>query len=76
MPQGERSLLRIIQQRLGTSRQFMTYSQPSLARTWLFLLEEHSDRGKHVVDEKRADVESAVRAGREAVKERIEKYSS
>lgn len=37
-------------------------------------LDEVIERGKHFVDEKRADVESAVRAGREAVKERIDKY--
>lgn len=37
-------------------------------------LDEVLERGKHFVDEKRADVESAVRAGREAVKERIDKY--
>jgi gas vesicle protein len=39
-------------------------------------LDEFIERGKDFVEEKRADVESAVRAGREAVKERVEKHSS
>ncbi|NGZ94996.1 MAG: hypothetical protein CV089_02480 [Nitrospira sp. WS110] len=39
-------------------------------------LDEVIERGKHFVEEKRADVESAVRTGREAVKERMERFSS
>jgi len=39
-------------------------------------LDELIEQGKSFVEEKRADVESAVRAGREAVKERMEKFSS
>lgn len=37
-------------------------------------LDEVIERGKHFVEEKRADVEAAVKSGREAVKERIQKY--
>jgi gas vesicle protein len=36
-------------------------------------LDEVIERGKHFVDERRADVEAAVKAGREAMKERMEK---
>ncbi len=39
-------------------------------------LDEVIERGKQFVDEKRADVEAAVKAGREAFKEKMEKYSS
>jgi len=39
-------------------------------------LDEVIERGKHFVAEKRADVEAAVKAGREAMKERMEKCSS
>lgn len=37
-------------------------------------LDEVIERGKHFVDERRADVEAALKAGREAMKERKEKY--
>jgi gas vesicle protein len=37
-------------------------------------LDEVIERGKHFVDERRADVEAAVRAGRDAMKERMDKY--
>lgn len=39
-------------------------------------LDEVIERGKHFVAEKRADVEAAIKAGREATKERMEKCSS
>ncbi len=39
-------------------------------------LDEVIERGKQFVDEKRADVEAAVKAGREAFKEKMEKCSS
>ena len=39
-------------------------------------LDEVIERGKQFMDEKRADVEAAVKAGREAFKEKMEKYSS
>ena len=39
-------------------------------------LDEVIERGKQFVDEKRADVEAAVKAGREAFKEKMEKRSS
>lgn len=39
-------------------------------------LDELIERGRDFVEEKRTDVEAAVRAGREAVKERMEKFSS
>ena len=39
-------------------------------------LDEVIERGKHFVEEKRADVEAAVKAGREAMKERMEKCCS
>ncbi|MBX3302979.1 MAG: YtxH domain-containing protein [Nitrospira sp.] len=37
-------------------------------------LDEVIERGKHFVEERRADVEAAVKAGRDAMKERVEKY--
>ena len=37
-------------------------------------LDEVLERGKHFVDEKRADMEAAVTSGRDAIKERLEKY--
>jgi gas vesicle protein len=36
-------------------------------------LDEVIERGKHFVDERRADVEAALKAGREAMKERKDK---
>lgn len=39
-------------------------------------LDEVIESGKQFVDEKRADVEAAVKAGREAFKEKMEKCSS
>ena len=36
-------------------------------------LDEVIERGKHFVAEKRADVEAAVKAGKEAMKEKMEK---
>lgn len=39
-------------------------------------LDEVIERGKHFVEERRADVEAALQAGREAMKERKEKHSS
>lgn len=39
-------------------------------------LDETIERGKHYLAEKRADVEAAVKAGREAMKERLEHKSS
>jgi gas vesicle protein len=39
-------------------------------------LDEVIERGKHFVEEKRADVEAALQAGREAMKERTDKYRS
>lgn len=39
-------------------------------------LDEMIERGKHFVGEKRADVEAAVKAGKDAVKERMEKCCS
>lgn len=39
-------------------------------------LDEVIERGKHFVTEKRADVEAAVKAGREAMKERMDKCCS
>ena len=39
-------------------------------------LDEVIERGKQFVDEKRADVEAAVKAGREAFNEKMEKCSS
>lgn len=39
-------------------------------------LDEVIERGKNFVDERREDVEAAVRAGREAVKEKMEKCCS
>lgn len=36
-------------------------------------LDETIERGKHYMAEKKADVEAAVKAGREAMKERMEK---
>jgi len=39
-------------------------------------LDEVIERGKHFVEERRADVEAALQAGREAMKERKEKYCS
>ncbi len=39
-------------------------------------LDEVIERGKHFVDEKRADMEAAVTSGRDAIKERLEKYRS
>ena len=36
-------------------------------------LDEVLERGKHFVAERRADVEAAVKAGKEAIKERTEK---
>ncbi|OQW32714.1 MAG: hypothetical protein A4E19_04960 [Nitrospira sp. SG-bin1] len=35
-------------------------------------LDEVIERGKHFVEEKKADVEAAVKAGREAMKERMD----
>ena len=35
-------------------------------------LDEAIERGKHFVTEQRGDVEAAVKAGKEAIKERIE----
>lgn len=39
-------------------------------------LDEVIERGKHFVEERRADVEAALQAGREAMKERTDKYRS
>jgi gas vesicle protein len=39
-------------------------------------LDEAIERGKHFVAEKTTDVEAAVKAGREAMKERMEKCCS
>ncbi|HSA84979.1 MAG TPA: YtxH domain-containing protein [Nitrospira sp.] len=39
-------------------------------------LDEVIERGKHFVEERRADVEAALQAGREAMKERTDKYCS
>lgn len=39
-------------------------------------LDEVIERGKHFVEEKKSDVEAAVKAGREAMKERMEKCCS
>ena len=39
-------------------------------------LDEAIERGKHFVAEKRADVESALKAGKDAMKERMEKCCS
>ncbi len=39
-------------------------------------LDEVVDRGRHFVEEKRADLEAAVKAGKEAVKERMDKCCS
>lgn len=39
-------------------------------------LDEMIERGKHFVDERRADVEAAVKAGKEAMKERMDKCCS
>jgi len=39
-------------------------------------LDEMIEHGKHFVAEKRADVEAAVKAGREAMKERMDKCCS
>ena len=39
-------------------------------------LDETIERGKHYMAEKRADVEASVKAGREAMKERMERRSS
>lgn len=39
-------------------------------------LDEMLERGKHYVDERRADVEAAVHAGKEAMKERMDKCCS
>jgi gas vesicle protein len=39
-------------------------------------LDETIERSKHFMAEKRADVEAAVKAGREAVKEKMEKCCS
>ena len=39
-------------------------------------LDEVIERGKHFVDERRADVEAALKAGREAMQERKEKCCS
>lgn len=38
-------------------------------------LDETIERGKHFIAEKKADAEAAVKAGREAMKERMEKYT-
>lgn len=38
-------------------------------------LDETIERGKRYVAEKKADAEAAVKAGREALKERMEKYT-
>lgn len=39
-------------------------------------LDDVIERGKHFVDERRADIEAAVKAGIEAMKERKEKFGS
>ncbi|OQW60215.1 MAG: hypothetical protein BVN28_09315 [Nitrospira sp. ST-bin4] len=39
-------------------------------------LDETIERGKHYMAEKKADVQAAVKAGREAMKERMEQRSS
>jgi gas vesicle protein len=39
-------------------------------------LDEMIERGKHFMAERRADVEAAVKAGKDAVKERMEKCCS
>jgi gas vesicle protein len=39
-------------------------------------LDEVIERGKHFVEERRADVEAALQAGRDAMKERTDKYCS
>lgn len=39
-------------------------------------LDDVIERGKHFVTEKRADVEAAVKAGKEAMKEKMEKCCS
>lgn len=39
-------------------------------------LDETIERGKHFMEEKRAEVEAAVKAGKDAVKERMEKRCS
>lgn len=39
-------------------------------------LDETIERGKHFLAEKRADVEAAVKAGREAMKEKMDKCCS
>jgi gas vesicle protein len=39
-------------------------------------LDEAIERGKHFVAEKKADVEAAVKAGKEAMKEKMEKCCS
>jgi gas vesicle protein len=39
-------------------------------------LDETIERGRHYMAEKKADVEAAVKAGREAMKERMERRSS
>lgn len=39
-------------------------------------LDEVIERGKHFAEERLADVEAALQAGREAIKETKEKYSS
>jgi gas vesicle protein len=39
-------------------------------------LDDMIERGRHYLEEKKADVEAALKAGREAMKERAEKISS
>lgn len=39
-------------------------------------LDESIERGKHFLAEKKADVEAAVKAGREAMKEKVDKCCS
>jgi len=39
-------------------------------------LDEVIERGKHFVEEKRADAEAAIKAGKQAMKERMEKCCS
>lgn len=39
-------------------------------------LDETIERGKHYMEEKKADIEAAMKAGRDAMKERMERRSS
>jgi gas vesicle protein len=67
---------------METRRELKSYARKTeeevieMAKEARAALDDVIERGKHFVDERRADVEAALKAGREAMQERKEKCCS